>query len=454
MDSTVTCPAPEQLDDLLANRLSAVAAEQVRLHLRDCVRCRGRLTSQPGEGERYPFLAPPRAAGELGWIDSFRVLGVLGTGGMAVVFDAEDTRLGRRIALKVLRPDMSSTALQARFLREAQLLGSVSHEHIVTVFQVGEVNGIPFIAMERLEGMTLAERLRQDRWLPLGEALDVAAQVAEGLSVAHQHGLVHRDVKPANIWLETRHGRLHRVKLIDFGIARRQDNSSQLTLAGQVLGTPIYMAPEQGLGQAVDGRADLYSLGCVLYQMLTGQPPVGGDHEALALLQEVVVGRVTVVRDRALQIPPPVAGLLQALLQERPEQRPATAAAVAETLRRLERETQLDGANTAAAHIPPAIRRQVRRSSRASIFLGVFAVAATLVVVLVAAWYKLQSHGPTTPVTPAKLRIGILHSLNGSTKDQERPILHALQLGDRGNQPRRRRPQTPARRTRKGRRLG
>lgn len=433
MDSTVTCPAKEKLEDLLANRLLAEEAAQIRQHLRDCPACRNLLTCQPVEGERFPFLEPPRSAGELGWLATFRVLAVLGTGGMAIVFDAEDTLLHRRVALKVLRPEISDEALRERFLREARLLAGISNEHIVSIFQVGETNGIPFIAMERLEGMTLAERLRRDHWLPLVEALRLAGQVAQGLIVTHQFGLVHRDIKPANIWLESRNGRFRRVKLIDFGIARRMDAPSKLTVAGQVIGTPIFMAPEQAAGLPVDARTDLYSLGCVLYQMLTGQPPAGGEYPVSKLLQGIVDGTVTVVRNRAAQMPAPVARLLQQLLHHNPDQRPASAAIVAESLHRLEQEAQVEPVSDVPPHVPPMVRRQVRHANRFAIFLGAFAVAASVVVGVVAAWYRMQPQSPDLPrdrpvFSGPKLKIGILHSLDGITASQERPILHALQL--------------------------
>src|SRR5260370_1099589 len=159
MSATVSCPSPEQIDDLLNNRLSAAAADELRRHLLGCPACRGQHTQQPGETTRYSFLAPPQVPGELGWLGPLRVLGVLGQGGMAVVFDAEDTQLPRRVALKLLRPDLTDAQLRQRFLREARVLASIRSEHVVAIFQVGEINGVPFIAMERLEGMTLDERL-------------------------------------------------------------------------------------------------------------------------------------------------------------------------------------------------------------------------------------------------------------------------------------------------------
>ncbi|MGL4551230.1 MAG: serine/threonine-protein kinase, partial [Gemmataceae bacterium] len=272
------CPTPQTLDDLMANRLPSARAEEVRRHIAGCAACGSRLGGGGAEEPLpFPFLQPPRSDGEIARLGDYRILGLLGEGGMAIVFEAEDDRLHRRVALKVLRPEKCGTEMRERFLREARLLASLPHDHIVAVYEVGEAAGVPFMAMERLEGMTLEERLQQDQTLPLDESLSIAWQTAEGLQAAHEKDLVHRDVKPANIWLEkTREGRFRRVKLLDFGIARRTSDQKGLTVSGQIIGTPSYMAPEQALGLPVDRRADLYSLGCVLYRMLVGRPPFEG----------------------------------------------------------------------------------------------------------------------------------------------------------------------------------
>src|SRR5262249_39144115 len=162
--------------------------------------------------------------------------------------------------------------------------------------------------------------------LPLADALRIAREAAEGLVVAHARGLVHRDIKPANIWLEERDGRFFRVKLIDFGIARAMEANTGLTGTGHVLGTPLYMAPEQAPGRSVDGRADLYSLGCVLYHMLTGRPPFDGrDPDTMSLLRAVIQGDAPQVAKVAPQLPPAVAQLIQQLLASKPDDRPRSA---------------------------------------------------------------------------------------------------------------------------------
>ncbi len=182
------------------------------------------------------LLAPPRGPGELGWLGPYRVLKVLGTGGMGVVFQAEDPALGRIVALKGMLPAVAAKAAnRQRFVREARATAAIRHEHIITVYSVGEDRGLPFLVMELLEGEALDERLRRERRLPIDEVLRIGLQTAEGLAAAHQAGLVHRDIKPANIWLERDRGR---VKILDFGLARVTAEDTNLTLSGVILGTP------------------------------------------------------------------------------------------------------------------------------------------------------------------------------------------------------------------------
>ena len=241
-----------------------------------------------GSGEppvSLAFLAPPIDPDEIGWLAHYRVLKVLGQGGMGIVFHAEDTQLQRPVALKVIRPEIGqSLSNRQRFLREARAMAQVRSDHVVTVYQVGQADDVCYLAMELLEGEPL------DRWLelvvtpPLDEALRVCREIALALAAAHARGLVHRDVKPANVWLETP---TRRVKLLDFGLARPQTDDVNLTNPGMVVGTPMYMAPEQARGEEIDGRTDLFSLGCVLYQMLTGRPPFEGP-TTLAVLTAVV----------------------------------------------------------------------------------------------------------------------------------------------------------------------
>jgi len=286
-------------------------------------------------GTDYDFLAPPQAADELGRLGPYRVLEVLGAGGMGVVFRAEDPHLQRLVALKAMLPGLAASgSAKQRFLREARAAAAIKHDHIVTIHQVGEDRGAPFLAMEYLEGEPLDERLKRESKLPLAEVLRIGRELAEGLAAAHERGLIHRDIKPANVWLEGKKGR---VKILDFGLARAVGQENQLTQQRAIIGTPAYMAPEQARGKSVDQRCDLFSLGCVLYRMATSEPPFGGT-DMISTLMAVAVENPQPPHDQDATLPPALSELIMGLLAKDPEDRPASAQAVAETLDRISRE--------------------------------------------------------------------------------------------------------------------
>jgi len=217
----------------------------------------------------YPVLAAGRdVAGK------YRILNQLGAGGMGVVYRAEDLTLKRRVALKFLPPHLADTReLEERFLIEAQAAAALSHPNICVIHEVGESDGRPFIAMEYVEGETLREKVRKGPLKP-EEAVDLTSQVAAGLGEAHQKGILHRDIKSANIMV-TPEGR---AKVMDFGLAKRAGGVS-LTMSRTILGTVAYMSPEQARGEALDQRTDIWSLGVVLYELLSGKLPFQGDHD-------------------------------------------------------------------------------------------------------------------------------------------------------------------------------
>ena len=204
----------------------------------------------------------------------YQILEELGRGSMGIVYKAHDPQIDRMIALKVLRQDrLTSEAFVQRFLKEAKAIGRLSHPNIVTVYDVGEDHETVYIAMEFLEGTPLHEVMKEKRLTHKG-IVDLCVQVAETLDYAHQKGIVHRDIKPTNIIL-TPSGQ---AKITDFGIAHIEDTSmAQQTQAGEILGTPVYMSPEQVMSRPVDGRSDLYSLGVILYELTTGRMPFRGD---------------------------------------------------------------------------------------------------------------------------------------------------------------------------------
>jgi serine/threonine protein kinase len=254
---------------------------------------------------------------------------------MGVVFQAEDPHLRRLVALKVMRPSLAaSPEFHRRFLREARLAAAIEHEHIVTVYQVGEDRGVPFLAMQLLRGETLESLLaRAGGRLPLPEVLRVGREVAEGLAAAHAGGLVHRDIKPSNVWLE---GGRRRVRIVDFGLARGAEPDAQFTQAGTVIGTPAYMAPEQASGAAVDARCDLFSLGAVLYQAATGQSPFGG-RDTLAVLSALATRTPAPPHRVVPSLPRLFSGLVMRLLAKDPADRPQSAREVVKAIESLER---------------------------------------------------------------------------------------------------------------------
>jgi predicted Ser/Thr protein kinase len=280
------------------------------------------------------LLAPAQGPGELGRLAHYRVVKWLGRGGMGLVFQAVDTQLERPVALKIMRPQYSADpAARERFLREAKAAAAIRHDHIVTIYQVGEDRGTPFIAMEFLHGASLDRWLGRGRPLTVPQAVRLTRETAAGLAAAHAHGLVHRDIKPGNLWLEAPHGR---VKILDFGLARSAKDDVHLTVSGVIVGTPAYMAPEQARCLAVDHRCDLFSLGCVLYRLCTGRLPFPGD-SAMAVLTALAVDDPPPVRALNPDVPPALAELIGRLMAKRPEDRPASAEEVALALRAIER---------------------------------------------------------------------------------------------------------------------
>ncbi|HBI45245.1 MAG TPA: serine/threonine protein kinase [Planctomycetales bacterium] len=303
----------------------------------------------------YPFLASPQDPDELGRLGPYRVLKVLGTGAMGVVFQAEDPHLKRMVALKVMRPALAASAeFHRRFLREARLSASIDHEHIVTIYQVGEDRGVPFLAMQMLQGETLENRLdRAGGRLPLAEVLRVGREVAEGLAAAHARGLIHRDIKPANVWLEKDRGR---VRIVDFGLARGAEPDAQFTQAGAVIGTPAYMAPEQAVAAVVDARSDLFSLGAVLYRAATGESPFGGK-DTLSVLSALATRTPTPPHRIVPSLPRMFSGLVMRLLAKDPADRPQSATEVVEAIEALERG---DADEAAVASVAEVARPQSR----------------------------------------------------------------------------------------------
>ncbi len=318
----------------------------------------------PAESGRYDFLDPPRAADELGWLAHYRVRRLLGEGGMGLVFEAEDTDLLRPVALKVIRPELAGSPQAAqRFLLEARAMAALKHDHIVTIYQVGQRRGIPFLAMEYLQGMSLY------RWLDRGHkpavdlVLRLGREIAAGLAAAHKRGVIHRDIKPANIWLEAPSGR---VKILDFGLARAEGHDVQITSPGTTVGSPAYMAPELARGGRGDASSDLFSLGCVLYLLCTRRLPFPGT-TIVAILTSLATDTPPAPRELNPAIPPALDALVMRLLSKRPSDRPASAQAVFEAIETIERDLQAERqrAELPSATPVPAVAVPAKRTPEA-----------------------------------------------------------------------------------------
>ncbi|MDB5385425.1 MAG: hypothetical protein JWM11_1071, partial [Planctomycetaceae bacterium] len=280
----------------------------------------------------YQFLAPPQKHGDLGSLGKYRILKVLGLGGMGIVFEALDPDLNRRVALKVMKPQWGQDGMASkRYLREARLAASIEHDHIIAIYEVNSEHAVPFLVMQLLKGQSLQERLDRERCLPLKECLRIGREIAEALAAAHARNLIHRDIKPENIWLEQEQGR---VKLLDFGLARPIVDDVQLTHSGTLVGTPAYMSPEQAGGLPADARADLFSLGVVMYKMTTGRPPFPGNH-TLEILRSLLLVKPPAPNTVDAAIPRELSRLIEQLLAKNPDDRPAQASDVVQRLIRL-----------------------------------------------------------------------------------------------------------------------
>jgi serine/threonine-protein kinase len=366
---------------LLEDRLPAEQESRLVHHLDDCTVCQRTLEvlaadqpwwdelraleaareggGGPGAANLLGFLAPAEDPAHLGRLGPFAVTEVLGRGGTGIVFKALDGALDRPVAIKVLAPHFaSSAAARKRFAREARAAAAVAHEHVIAIHSVDSWNGLPYLVMSYVDGRSLQERLEATGPLPVEEVVRVGVQAARGLAAAHAQGLVHRDVKPANILLELRNAdcglrneqhpspapraggdsssfrnpqsAIPIVKLTDFGLARAADDAS-LTQSGVIAGTPPYMSPEQARGEAVDHRSDLFSLGSTLYALCTGQAPFRAE-SALAVLRRVCEEQPTPVREVNPAVPEWLAAVIDRLHAKDPAGRFSGAAEVADLL--------------------------------------------------------------------------------------------------------------------------
>ena len=312
----------------------------------------------------------------------------LGAGGMAVVFLADDPRHGRPVAVKVMRPELAAALGPERFLREIRIAAGLRHPHIVPLYDSGEADGLLYYVMPYVEGESLRDRLRRERQLAVDEAVGIAREVADALAHAHEHELIHRDIKPENILLEGGHA-----LVADFGIARAVGSAAttQVTTAtGLAIGTPAYMSPEQALGDAaVDARSDVYALGCVLYEMLAGEPPYTGP-TAQAIVARQLAEPVRSLRIVRQAVSDQLERVVMRALARVPADRFPSARAFHDAL--LGSEAAPDRSDAAETQVG---RRNTRR--RASVAIAAVA-AVTLVGIAIALPRIARLRGGSPPV--------------------------------------------------------
>jgi hypothetical protein len=317
------------------------------------------------EDEGFAFLTPGGAPGSLGRLDHYEVLEVIGRGGMGVVFKARDTRLQRVVAIKVLAaPLAASGTARQRFFREARAAAAVRDEHVVSIHAVSDDSGpTPYLVMEFIAGVTLEKRLKARGPLAVKEVLRIGMQAAEGLASAYRQGLIHRDVKPANILLENG---VERVKLTDFGLARTADDAS-ISQSGVIAGTPLYMSPEQARGETLDARSDLFSLGSVLYTLCTGRAAFAAGN-TVAVLKRVCEETPRPIREVNPDMPEWLAAVVDRLLAKEPGERFQSAGELAELLgQRLAELQQSRLAPAAAPEKQAAVRPAAAPAKPASL---------------------------------------------------------------------------------------
>ncbi|MFC1575000.1 serine/threonine-protein kinase, partial [Gemmatimonadota bacterium] len=261
--------------------------------------------------------------------DRYRIDGELGEGGMATVYLAQDLKHDRQVALKVLKPELAAVVGAERFLSEIRTTAHLQHPNILPLFDSGEADGQLFYVMPYVEGESLRDRLNRERQLPVDDAVRITTEVAEALQAAHDDGIIHRDIKPANILL-----RKGKPLVADFGIALAVSaaGGGRLTETGLSLGTPYYMSPEQASADRdPDARSDVYSLGCVLYEMLTGEPPFPGS-SAQAVLAKILTGEAERPTQHRRSIPPNVEGAVLRAIEKLPADRFVSAVEYAKAL--------------------------------------------------------------------------------------------------------------------------
>jgi WD40 repeat protein/serine/threonine protein kinase len=351
------------------------------------------------------FLSASDDPAHLGMLDHFAILGVIGRGGMGLVLRGLDTCLQREVAVKVLDPALAEDeTAQHRFCREARAAASITHENVVAVHHVAEeeTSEVPYLVMQMIEGESLEERLAQTGTPDVKEIVRIGREIAEGLAAAHAKGLIHRDVKPANVLLEQGTGR---VKLTDFGLARAAEDV-RLTRSGMVTGTPLYMAPEQARGEEVDHRSDLFSLGVLLYELCTGRTPFEAK-TPLAVMQKLTDERHSPIRELRPDMPAWLVDVIDRLLAKSPADRFQSAREVADLL------DQYWSAMKTSSEVIPACPHKRRRRIQLALLLLAAVVAGALVTALAVRFWPSRA-GDTAAQENSPPALAVLRGNSGT----------------------------------------
>lgn len=355
-----------------------------------------RPASFPAEDFAVDFLQPSDNPDVLGTLNQIEIESVIGQGGNGIVLKGRQPELNRLVAVKVMAPQLAtSAAARTRFAREAQATAAIVHPSVMPILTVHSQGQLPYLVMPFVDCESLQQRIDREGALPVVDVLRIGHQIAEGLAAAHAQGLVHRDVKPANILLEKG---VDRVMLTDFGLARAVDDGS-LTRTGVIAGTPQYMSPEQARGDLVDTRSDLFSLGSVLYAMCTGRPPFRAE-TTYGILRRVTDEQPQAVQSSNTAVPVWLSGFIGNLLEKQPLHREASADSVAETLRGALAHLQQPLTRPLPASLKP-FKRSHRRILPVA-FVGLILVAAAMMTIEPWRAFEEASEGGPAPPSPAQ----------------------------------------------------
>lgn len=440
------CRTPAQIHAFLQGGLASLEEKLLQQHLNECVACRELLSqsaaddsswleaqeffrgesmheaslesvdSMSGSGEEPESIESilkllgstddPRMLGRIG---IYEIVGVLGRGGMGVVFKAYEPSLNRYVAIKLLLPHLAASgAARMRFAREGRAAAAVIDDNVLPIFSVAEWQGVPYLVAQLSRGTNLQKRISEGGPLELREILRLGMQTASGLAAAHAQGLVHRDVKPSNILLD---GTVERALLTDFGLARAVDDAS-ITCSGIIAGTPQYMSPEQARGGVVDARSDLFGLGVVLYTMCVGRPPFRADN-ALAVLRLITDMQPRPIREINPEIPGWLCAIIGKLMSKRPEDRYQSANEVKELLSACLAHVQ----QPTVVSLPSELLKTTQRGRLATGYRTAVQVTAAVIIGCVIVAFVSISLGLVKPPQPS--RFGSTEWLNRSTAGTE-----------------------------------